>query len=620
MLLVWFSCLLSLSLLVNVVLLSHAVSCQEAAASAAQEQQRQQPTEEAVIIDASWFPGEKQQESNQDFVKRITIGGQEADETRAPKMKWNDHDEKAAEPLDLFGLFDGKAQNPENDAFVKISNFFHNLADGVDPFGGEREGETAAEGEQSTNDILDDFGLSWLVNGVQQLSTNPDRQVDEWWTHLQKGVSQREKFLTGLFLQATDNDAERKEGFMDTLRVFSEAFDEVQVQMNETFGEVNFLAHASIIQFLFFMDHEEAVKNAVWKRRAHRHYRSLTAEEAQDLYPGLFLSQLSYTTSCLEIHKYTQQLGAFEWALRNCTVESKPHEPAHFLGVRKLHTTMPDLGPFNFLNGPIRAMRASLDMLHVVLVVRGTKDLGDILTDPVLKAAPYRGGLAHDGIQRAALWLFETYKDDLHRLLKASGRKKMKLWIVGHSLGAGTAALTAIEFLECCSKWVDAEAIGFGSPAVLSPELSAKYRNAITTIITDADCVPRMSGPTLVNAWRRIVTHDHGDDVLMEFDHLMRVMQSNLPTGGLQSLAANVVKDLRNFILDKVENGLRPKIAQALQSNMPVRVPELVPPGECIHIYRDGTAWQGTYINCTFFDELDTVWHAVEDHLIPVRT
>ena len=51
-----------------------------------------------------------------------------------------------------------------------------------------------------------------------------------------------------------------------------------------------------------------------------------------------------------------------------------------------------------------------------------------------------------------------------------------------------------------------------GTPAVLSPELSFKYRNAITTVVADADCVPRMSGQTLVNAWHRIISHDHGDD------------------------------------------------------------------------------------------------------------
>ena len=44
---------------------------------------------------------------------------------------------------------------------------------------------------------------------------------------------------------------------------------------------------------------------------------------------------------------------------------------------------------------------------------------------------------------------------------------------------------------------------------------------------------------------------------------------------------------------------------------------ELIPPGDCIHLFRDGTSWQGTYINCTFFQDLELVRHLVDDHLIP---
>ena len=261
------------------------------------------------------------------------------------------------------------------------------------------------------------------------------------------------------------------------------------------------MGKADLLQLLFFMDSEEAVKNPVWKRRVHRHYRSLTTEEAEGFHPGLFLSHLSYTKSCEEVETFSQQLGGGIWAIRNCTMESKPHNPAHFLLVHKMYDDVPDFGPLDFLNFPIRSL-SNWDVIQVALVIRGTKSIGDMFTDSVLKPADYRGGKAHDGIRRAAMWITETYKDDLKALLEASGKKKMKLVLIGHSLGAGTASLAAIEFIECCSSWMDAEALGFGTPAVLSPELSYKYRDAITTVVTDADCVPRMSGATLVNAWK----------------------------------------------------------------------------------------------------------------------
>ena len=359
------------------------------------------------------------------------------------------------------------------------------------------------------------------------------------------------------------------------------------------------------------MDHEEATKNPVWKRRTHRHYRSMTTEEAEALHPGLFLSQLSYTKSCQEVDKFSQQLGGGIWTMRNCTMESKPYNPAHFLLVHKMYNDIPDLGILDFLNYPFRS-----DVLQVALIIRGTKTIGDMITDSVLKATDYRGGKVHDGILRAARWVTEMYQDDLKGLLEASGKKKMKLWLVGHSLGAGTASLAAIEFIECCSAWMDAEALGFGTPALLSPDLSYKYRDAITTVVTDADCVPRMSGTTMVNALHRIAQHDFGDDLLLEYDIFTRVMLSQLSVG--QNLATNLVRDLREWITQLLENHLRPTIAKIRDSNLTLYEPELVPPGECLHIYRDGTAWQGTYVNCTFFNELDIAWHAVDDHMIPV--
>ena len=168
----------------------------------------------------------------------------------------------------------------------------------------------------------------------------------------------------------------------------------------------------------------EEAKNPVWKRRVHRHYQSLTTQEAEDLYPALYLSHLAYTNSCQEVHKRSFRLGEGLWALRNCTMESKPHNPAHFVAVRKIFDDMPDLGPFDFLNAPVRALGA-FDVLQVVIVVRGTKTVGDMLTDSVLKPADYRGGKAHDGIRRAAEWLVETYRDDLKALVKDSGKKKI---------------------------------------------------------------------------------------------------------------------------------------------------------------------------------------------------
>jgi hypothetical protein len=219
------------------------------------------------------------------------------------------------------------------------------------------------------------------------------------------------------------------------------------------------------------------------------------------------------------VDTYIQQIGKGEWMLRNCTLESKPHSPAHFLALKEISENR-NMGFFDFVNSFVGKVVSS-DALEAVLVIRGTKTIGDILTDAVLKPTDYRGGKAHDGILRAARSVVEVYHNDLKRLLKDSGQKKLKLWLTGHSLGAGTASLVAIEFFECCKDWIEVEAAGFGTPALLSPELSYKYRDIVTTVVTDSDCVPRMSGTTMVNAWLRIESHDFGEDLLFDFDHLV---------------------------------------------------------------------------------------------------
>lgn len=77
--------------------------------------------------------------------------------------------------------------------------------------------------------------------------------------------------------------------------------------------------------------------------------------------------------------------------------------------------------------------------LQITLVVRGTKDLADAIADTMLKPVDFLGGKAHGGILASGTALVEKYTPKLKELLKHSGRDKIRLYIVGHSLGAGKA-------------------------------------------------------------------------------------------------------------------------------------------------------------------------------------
>jgi len=70
----------------------------------------------------------------------------------------------------------------------------------------------------------------------------------------------------------------------------------------------------------------------------------------------------------------------------------------------------------------------------------------------------------------------------------------------------------------------------------------------------------------------------------------------------------NSTKKLQNdeILGDKNEDG------QEVEKMQPV----LFPPGQCVHFYRDGSGISGSYVPCTFFNEIDIARTMIEDHLI----
>ena len=227
----------------------------------------------------------------------------------------------------------------------------------------------------------------------------------------------------------------------------------------------------------------------------------------------------------------------------------------------------------------------------------------------------YRGGKAHDGILASSQWLHQQYEPFLYRLLELTGRRRLKLWCVGHSLGAGTAALASLEFNAAASNngTIDAHALGFGTPAIVSKELSLALKSTVTTVINDADCVPRMSGATLVNAWVSAASYrEWVDEAQLDIRLLMSAMKQNLP---FPDLTDKILGGLLVWV-EKIKESQQPTGPNDDTKNVHV-TPILFPPGDCIHLYRDSTQWQGVYMPCTSFGEIEAVAHTVWDHLIP---
>ena len=68
------------------------------------------------------------------------------------------------------------------------------------------------------------------------------------------------------------------------------------------------------------------------------------------------------------------------------------------------------------------------------MCVRGTKSITDAIADLLCDEHDYRGGKAHSGVLKGGLQLASKHKKLFESLLKSSGKKKIKLKLVGHSL------------------------------------------------------------------------------------------------------------------------------------------------------------------------------------------
>eukprot|EP00667_Euglena_gracilis_P012973 EG_transcript_13360 len=79
----------------------------------------------------------------------------------------------------------------------------------------------------------------------------------------------------------------------------------------------------------------------------------------------------------------------------------------------------------------------------LVLALRGTVSLGDLLTDVCGAAVPFQRGHGHSGVVQAADSILQAALPEMETFL-SSHRDVRRVMVTGHSLGAGTAALVSM--------------------------------------------------------------------------------------------------------------------------------------------------------------------------------
>ncbi|KAI9144450.1 Alpha/Beta hydrolase protein [Paraphysoderma sedebokerense] len=136
----------------------------------------------------------------------------------------------------------------------------------------------------------------------------------------------------------------------------------------------------------------------------------------------------------------------------------------------------------------------------IVVCVRGTFNLSDVLTDLICHYVPFRGGSAHQGILFSANRIYSFLLSKLKSFV-ATYRPK-KLIITGHSLGAGVSSILTIlladhesEFRRLSGHGEKFKVMGFcyAPPPTVSKDLCEAYRNHIVGVVLKNDIVPRLS-------------------------------------------------------------------------------------------------------------------------------
>jgi hypothetical protein len=172
----------------------------------------------------------------------------------------------------------------------------------------------------------------------------------------------------------------------------------------------------------------------------------------------------------------------------------------------------------------------------------------------------------------------------------------------------GAGAIAAIEFKELA--FITVEAVGFGCPALLSPELSESNKSFITTVVTDSDIIPRMSGSSMVNTVLDLFDFDWTKFAMNDLNFTLdRVAEATPIPGHLLSHKESVMQWAEDYLNRTFTKPQERQTQERLEVS-------LIPPGNCIHFFRDGVSFSSAYTPCKYFTSIEFSRTMIEDHLV----
>ena len=306
----------------------------------------------------------------------------------------------------------GSERNGQEGEFDFTKFLFHGIGTLVD--GSDRNDENGIGKEDGSNDDDDDsiFNMSSITNTFSELISGDvsEKTFNELINHA------RNRTQAGLA-------GEESRTLSQLINVLMDDVEKVKSSLHRNFEglDIDLFDPTSIF---YYLESEDEKKNPSWKRRIHRFCPGVDINSINDLNDALKLAELSYADTVDEIKDGLEnaKIDNEKYELIYCQMESYPGQPSHFLAVK-------------------RGQSKWSKYLEVLMVVRGTKTVPDMMTDALLDATDYKGGKAHAGVLESGKYLVEKHSNVMESLLDVSKKKQIRLSIVGHSLGAGAGTI-----------------------------------------------------------------------------------------------------------------------------------------------------------------------------------
>ncbi|XP_052133524.1 diacylglycerol lipase-alpha isoform X2 [Frankliniella occidentalis] len=276
------------------------------------------------------------------------------------------------------------------------------------------------------------------------------------------------------------------------------------------------------------------------------------------------------------------------------------------------------------------------DRQKVVISIRGTLSMKDVITDLNAESEtlpldpPREDWSGHKGMVHAALYIQEKLDND-NVLVQAfnhcaeRGTQDFGLVLVGHSLGAGAAAILAIMMRQ---QYPDLQCFAYSPPGGLLSMPAVEYsKQFITSVVVGKDVVPRIGlhqmeslRADLINAIKR------------SKDPKWKTIMCSVVCCGCAHMPTSAVElgaDDSNMMEYQKEKDIAREVAyHPNDSSIALTVHQpLYPPGRIIHVVRhhpkkgeqvlskNEPVYQALWANNTDFDEVLISPVMIQDHM-----